>query len=122
MRKTAALLVLCAAWGTTRAQNAPAPQHDANFDAEVKKADDLFNKGSRLQAEPLYADLCRQDPSNGVFAERHASGLIAEADIEDDATKRQKLHDEANAEFRRASKLGNNSLDVKKMLGDGAGA
>ena len=55
----------------------PVPHHDPNFESERKQADELFLTQKPLEALPLYEDLCRQDPTIAVFAERHAAGLLA---------------------------------------------
>ena len=54
-----------------------APRHEANLDAERKEANRLYLNDDKLKALPLYEDLCRQDPTIAVFAERHGSGLTA---------------------------------------------
>jgi tetratricopeptide (TPR) repeat protein len=91
--------------------------HEANFEAERAQANQLFLQDDKLKALPLYQDLARQDPNVAVFAERMGSGLIAAADIEDDATKKQALNDQAVAAFRRAKALGDDSPLVRTMLG-----
>jgi tetratricopeptide (TPR) repeat protein len=40
-------------------QTMQTPQHEANFDAERKQANDLFLAGEILKSLPLYEDLCR---------------------------------------------------------------
>jgi tetratricopeptide (TPR) repeat protein len=96
-----------------------APHHEANFDAERKQANEMFLKGDKFQALPLYTDLERQDSTIAVFAERRASGLIAAADIvsESDPAKSKALHAQAMEEIRRAQKLGDDSDLVRTMLG-----
>ena len=92
-------------------------RHEANFDTERKQANELFLQGDKLQALPLYEDLCRQDPTIAAFAEREGSGLIAAADVETDPAKKNALHDQSVAAFRRAKLLGDNSPLVQTALG-----
>ena len=96
-----------------------ASQHDANFDAERKQANDLFVAGKVLESLPLYEDLCRQDPTIAVFAERHGSGLIQKsATLSGSAQKA--MQDQGMAEIRRAQSLGDNSAYVQQMLSVGS--
>lgn len=86
----------------------PVPAHEANFAAERNQANELFLAGKALAALPLYEDLCRQDQTIAVFAERHAVGLFtreATAPADESAT----LHAQAMAELRRAQSLGDDS-------------
>jgi len=108
-------VLLCA--GRLTAQSTPVVQHEANFDSERAKANEMFLKGDRLQALPLYEDLARQDPRVAVFAERMGSGLAAAADIEQEPTKKEELHQRSVAAFRRAKQLGDDSPLVETMLG-----
>lgn len=115
MKKTAlALALVCARLVCAQT---PAPHREANFDEEHTKANELYLKGYKLEAGKLYGDLSRQDPTVAVFAERHASGLIAEADIEKDPAKSKALHEQAMAEMRRAKALGDDSDIVRTALG-----
>jgi tetratricopeptide (TPR) repeat protein len=93
------------------------PRHEPNFDAERQQANQLFLQGNKLQALPLYQDLCRQDPTVAVFAEREGSGLIAAADVETDPAKKNILHDQSTAAFRRAKQLGDDTPLVQTALG-----
>jgi tetratricopeptide (TPR) repeat protein len=111
----ATALLLCS--GGLAAQSTPVVQHEANFDSERARANEMFLKNDRLQALPLYEDLARQDPTVAVFAERMGSGLVAAADIETDPAKKEELHQRSVAAFRRAKQLGDNSPLVETMLG-----
>lgn len=98
---------------------AQTPQHDANFDAERKQANDLFLAGKILDSLPLYEDLCRQDQTVAVFAERHGSGLIRKSATLSDPTAQKAMNEAGLAELRRAQKLGDNSAYVQDMLSIG---
>ncbi|HEX5284556.1 MAG TPA: hypothetical protein VFW30_10580 [Bryocella sp.] len=102
--------------GSVSAQGVPAPQHQANFDQERVQADALYLAGKTLDALPLYEDLCRQDQTVAVFAERHGSGLLAKADITTDAKEKSALIDAGLAEIGRAQSLGDNSPYVVSVL------
>ena len=98
---------------------AQTPQHEANFDAERKQANDLFLAGKILDSLPLYEDLCRQDPTIAVFAERHGSGLIRKSTTLSDPAAQKAMNDAGMAEIRRAQKLGDNSAYVQDVLSSG---
>ena len=94
------LIFLAMASSTLQAQVAPqAPtiavaHHEPNFDSERRQANELFLAQKVLEALPLYEDLCRQDPTVAVFAERHAAGLFAKsATASDAATQQQRIQD-----------------------------
>ena len=92
-------------------------QHEANFDAETQQANALFVAGRQLDALPLYADLCRQDPTVALFAERHAAGLLARNSAPPTDSKEPLnalIH--AYNELHRAQALGDNSPLVRTML------
>jgi len=95
---------------------APAPHHEASFEAERKQADELFLAQKPLDALPLYEDLCRQDPATAVFAERHGAGLLAKETTISDPSARMKVHIEAINELKRAQSLGDNSAYVRAVL------
>ncbi len=102
----------------TVAQNASpsVPQHEPNFDSERKQANELFLAQKPLEALPLYEDLCRQDPTVAVFAERHGAGLFArEATISDPAA-RMKVHQMGISEIKRAQALGDDTAYVRSVL------
>lgn len=101
-------------------KTAPVVQHEANFDAERAQANELYLAGKRLEALPLYEDLCRQDQSLAVFAERHAGGLLAKELITDDPKDKQALMSEAMKELSRAESLGDKSPWVEGLLGSQA--
>jgi tetratricopeptide (TPR) repeat protein len=103
------------------ASNVPAPHHQPNFESEREEADKLFLAKKELEALPLYEDLCRQDPTIGLFAERHAAGLLAkEASLPNtnltEAKARLQVHLQAINELNRAVKLGDNSVYVRTAL------
>jgi tetratricopeptide (TPR) repeat protein len=114
------LAAVCLATAGAQQQTIGAPQHEANFDAERKQANDLFLAGEILKSLPLYEDLCRQDPTIAVFAERHGSGLLRKAATIADPAKQKVVHEQAMEEIRRAAKLGDNSAFVQTTLSAGA--
>jgi len=97
-------------------QPAPKVAHEANFDAERAQANQLYLAGKRLEALPLYEDLCRQDQSLAVFAERHGLGLIAKAGTFSDPKQQQAIYTEGMNELTRAQKLGDDSPAVINMV------
>jgi tetratricopeptide (TPR) repeat protein len=104
------LLILLAA------QTPATPHHDPNFEAERKQADDLYLATKPLEALPLYEDLCRQDPTIAVFAERHAAGLFAKEATLTDPNQRLQVHLAGIKELQRAQSLGDNSNYVRTLL------
>ena len=96
----------------------PAPKvaHEANFGAERAQANQLYQAGKRLEALPLYEDLCRQDQAIAEFAERHGAGLMAKAGTVSDPQQHQTLYMEAMNELMRAEKLGDDSPAVENVL------
>lgn len=104
----------------TPAPTQAAVHHEANFDAERKQANDLFLAGKVLESLPLYEDLCRQDPTIAVFAERHGTGLIQKAGTLGDVPEAKAVHDQGMAELRRAQSLGDNSPYVQTVLASSA--
>jgi hypothetical protein len=96
----------------------PAPKvaHEANFDAERAQANQLYLAGRRLEALPLYEDLCRQDQANPAFAERHGLGLIGKAGTVSDPKQRTEIYAQGMAELERARSLGDDSPAVINML------
>ena len=114
---TAACLAIAEAQLINQQQQAiQAPQHEANFDVERKQANDLFLAGEILKSLPLYEDLCRQDQTIAVFAERHGSGLLRKASTLSDPTTQKLMQEQGMAEIRRAAKLGDNSAYVQTIL------
>jgi tetratricopeptide (TPR) repeat protein len=101
------------------AQQKPAPtvQHEANFDTERAQANQLYIAGKHLEALPLYEDLCRQDPTNLAFAERHGGGLIEKAGTLTDPTQKNAMFMQGMQEIARAQSLGDNSPIVENLLG-----
>jgi tetratricopeptide (TPR) repeat protein len=98
------------------AQATPHVAHEANFDTERAQANQLYLAGKALEALPLYEDLCRQDSTIAVFAERHGSGLIAKAGTVSDPAQHNALMTDAVKELRRAESLGDNSPYVETLL------
>jgi tetratricopeptide (TPR) repeat protein len=94
--------------------------HEDNFDAERKQANELFLAGKVLESLPLYQDLCRQDPSIAVFAERHGTGLLRKAGTLGDAPEAKAVLEQGMAELRRAQSLGDNSPYVQTVLASSA--
>jgi tetratricopeptide (TPR) repeat protein len=97
------------------------PHHEANFDSERKQADELFTSGKVLDTLPLYEDLCKQDPTVAVFAERHGAALLAkEATMSGSTTAesndRLQVHLKAINELKRARSLGDNTDYVRVAL------
>ena len=92
------------------------PQHEPNFEAERKHADELFLAQKPLEALPLYEDLCRQDSTVAVFAERYGAGLLAKEATLSDPSDRMKIHLQAITEIKRAQALGDNSAYVRTVL------
>jgi tetratricopeptide (TPR) repeat protein len=105
-----------------QAQDAPqtpppvVPHHEPNFASERKQADELFLAQKPLEALPLYEDLCRQDPTVAVFAERYGAGLLAREATLSDAGDRMKVHLQAIKEIERAQALGDYSPYVRTVL------
>ncbi len=97
-------------------QAPPALHHQANFDAERVQADELYRAGKPLEALPLYEDLCKQDQTIAVLAERHGSGLLDKAEITSDPKAKEELTNEGLAEIRRAQSLGDASPYVAAVL------
>jgi tetratricopeptide (TPR) repeat protein len=99
-------------------QTSPAavPHHETNFDSERKQADELFLATKPLEALPLYEDLCRQDQTIAVFAERHGAGLLAKEVTLTDPAERLKVHQQAISEIKRAQSLGDNTAYVRAIL------
>jgi len=93
-----------------------APHHEPGFEAERKQADELFLATKPLEALPLYEDLCKQDPTVAVFAERHGAGLLAKEATLTNQADRMKVHLQAINEIRRAQTLGDNSAYVRAVL------
>lgn len=92
------------------------PHHETNFESERKQADELFVAQKPLEALPFYEDLCRQDPTVAVFAERHGAGLLAKEATVSDPAERMKVHLQAISEIKRAQALGDNTPYVRGVL------
>jgi tetratricopeptide (TPR) repeat protein len=116
------LIFLAMASSTLQAQVAPqAPSiavahHEPNFDSERKQANELFLAQKPLEALPLYEDLCRQDPTVAVFAERHGAGLLAKQATLSDPAAQLKVRLQAINELKRAQSLGDDSPYVRIVL------
>jgi tetratricopeptide (TPR) repeat protein len=100
----------------SHAQSPLAVHHEANFESERTQADQLFLAQKPLDALPLYEDLCRQDPTVAVFAERYGAGLLAREATLSDPADRMKVHLKAIQEIKRAQGLGDNSAYVRTIL------
>ena len=101
----------------TPAPTQAAVHREANFDAERKQANDLFVAGKILESLPLYEDLCRQDPTIAVFAERHGTGLLQKAGtLGGDTPQAKVIYEQGMAELRRAQSLGDNSPYLQTVL------
>jgi tetratricopeptide (TPR) repeat protein len=112
------LLALLAAPLPQQTVAPPTPQHEANFDTERAQANQLWLADKFIEALPLYEDLCRQDQTLAVFAERHGFGLIKKAGTIMPGPEQSALQKQAYAELYRAKKLGDNSELLQSVLGD----
>jgi tetratricopeptide (TPR) repeat protein len=94
------------------------PNHQPNFDTESQQADALYTAGKKLEALPLYEDLCRQDPTVVLFAERHGLGLLAKYSSPATTDQKEKFNAFVQAlnELYRARSLGDDSHDLRSML------
>ena len=99
-------------------QGVPAPKHQANFEAERHQADELYVSGKHLAALPLYEDLCRQDQTIALFAERHGSLLLEKAEASANPKEKDQLTSQGIAELNRAQRLGDNSPLLVQTLYD----
>jgi tetratricopeptide (TPR) repeat protein len=81
-----------------------------------QQADALFSAGKLLEALPLYENLEKRDPSQAMFAERHAAGLIAKSATRPQVAEQLALEQDAYAELLRAKSLGDNSTYVVTLL------
>jgi hypothetical protein len=97
-------------------QGTPTPHHEANFDTERHQADELYVSGKHQAALPLYEDLCKQDQTIAVFAERHGSLLLEKAEVTQDLKAREELTEQGLAELQRAQRLGDNSALLVQTL------
>ena len=98
------------------AQPAPKVAHEANFDSEREQANQLYQAGKRLDALPLYEDLCRQDQANPAFAERHGLGLLMKAGTLSDPKQMGEMQAQVMKELERALSLGDDSPAVINLL------
>jgi len=113
---TAIVFSVLAVQAASQAPSPAVPHHGANFESERKQADELFLAQKPLEALPLYEDLCRQDPTIALFAERHGAGLLAKEATLSDPAERRKVHLQAIQEIKRAQALGDNSAYVRIVL------
>jgi tetratricopeptide (TPR) repeat protein len=81
-----------------------------------QQADALFSAGKLLEALPLYEQLEKRDPSQAMFAERRAAGLIAKSATQPRVAEQLALEQDAYAELLRAKSLGDNSTYVVTLL------
>jgi len=87
----------------------PAPQHKSSFDAERLQADEAYVNGKHGEALPLYQDLCEQDQTIALFAERYGTLLLERAETTADPKEKEQLISTGMAELQRAQSLGDNS-------------
>lgn len=89
---------------------------DANYEAERKKAIDLFNDNKNLEALPLFEDLVKQNPQDDVTLLGLASCLLSHsATVEDQDAAAQELV-RARALLLKSKELGNNSNLLNNLL------
>ena len=117
MRLRAGGLVWCAAGLFSVSGACAVAQHQANFETEKAQADAMYRAGKVLDVLPLYEDLCRQEPKDALFAERHAAALLGAAENTTDAKKRQELDAQATLEIKRAQDLGDKSPLIIALAG-----
>src|SRR5215469_13538731 len=86
-----------------------APQHKSSFDAERLQADEAYVHGKHGEALPLYQDLCEQDQTIALFAERYGTLLLERAETTADPKEKEQLISTGMAELQRAQSLGDNS-------------
>ena len=123
MRHLQTLLLLLPILGAQAPQQTlagPAPLHQENFDTERAQANELWLADKVLEALPLYEDLCRQDQTLAVFAERHGIGLLKKAGTLLPGPEQTAVRQQGYAELYRAQKLGDNSDLLQSILGDQA--
>src|SRR5215469_18375338 len=79
----------------------PAPQHKSSFDAERLQADEAYVHGKHAEALPLYQDLCEQDQTIALFAERYGTLLLERAETTADPKEKEQLISTGMAELQR---------------------
>lgn len=106
-----AFLSLCAAAPCAQTQGS-----EANYEAERKKAIDLFNNNKNLEALPLFEDLVKQNPQDDVTLLGLATCLLSHsATIEDeDAAAKERVR--ARELLLKSKQLGNNSNLLQNLL------
>jgi len=72
MRKTAAVLALCAVWAAAQAQT----KSDKDVRTEFEQAQKLYEASNMVGALPLFEDLHKQRPDNPVYEEGLAMCLL----------------------------------------------
>jgi tetratricopeptide (TPR) repeat protein len=83
----------------------------------MQQANALFVAGKQLDALPLYEDLCRQDPTVALFAERHAAALMVKQSTPGlDSKESLNAFIQEYNELHRAQALGDNSALVRTLL------
>jgi tetratricopeptide (TPR) repeat protein len=93
----------------------PPPQAQRQSDHR-QKADALFLEGKLVESLPLYTALAKNDPSEPLYAERRAAGLIAKSATRNKLPQQLALQRSAYAELMRAKALGDTSPYVLMML------
>lgn len=106
-----AFLSLCTAAAYAQTQSS-----DANYEAERKKAIDLFNADKNLEALPLFEDLVKQNPQDDVTLLGLAACLLSHsATVEDeDAAAKERIR--ARELLLKSKELGNNSNLLQNLL------
>jgi tetratricopeptide (TPR) repeat protein len=106
MRWSVVFLFLLGVSVAAQQQGVPGSQQAA---PAQRQADELYVSGKHQEALPLYADLCEQDQTIAVFAERHGTLLLEKAEVTEDAKAKTELAEQGLAELNRAQRLGDNS-------------
>lgn len=106
-----ALLSLCTAAAYAQTQSS-----DANYEAERKKAIDLFNANKNLEALPLFEDLVKQNPQDDVTLLGLAACLLNHSATVEDADAAAKERIRARELLLKAKDLGNNSNLLQNLL------
>jgi tetratricopeptide (TPR) repeat protein len=106
-----AFLSLCTAAACAQTQSS-----DTNYEAERKKAIDLFNADKNLEALPLFEDLVKQNPRDDVTLLGLAACLLSHsATVEDeDAAAKERIR--ARELLLKSKDLGNNSNLLQNLL------
>jgi tetratricopeptide (TPR) repeat protein len=101
---------------TLRLQNPGSAPPKPDIAKLRQQADALFSAGKLLEALPLYENLEQRDPTQAMFAERRAAGLIAKSATTPQLAEQLALEQDAYGELLRAKSLGDNSTYVITLL------